>query len=560
MKVLSDTTPGDAPKLRPRIACGPDNGQHFSDLMGKIVQQMGELQAAAKAAVSDNGQTRVSTESGSEGENAPSSEPRTPQSEVGAEAISQAASAQEAPVQVRSVEQSTPQLPQAERAEANEIPAEQLAMNSDSSKVNENAETPPIAPTQEQKISDSIDDVPVQVVEQLAVESASGPEVAEVAEQLELSKVAEQKLPNDGAETVNSGVEAALVAKESLPLEQPTDTKATSTDAAQLPEVSPASTELAEGLDVGVKDLQNLAKNVAVSEAPSELANSTVQKADQDPVVQINEQELRSISDLELAKISALESEVQPQPSSPRLVGSKFEPGSAFVARYIQQVLPPLESATEVLKGALLRDLLAAPKLSTNTPSVVAVGTTTGTNNGVSSFGVNQPSTQARAAGEREKSPRPMARAAEARTLETVEKALKEVARSRDGKTISVRLDPPSLGSLKLDVTLKDGTLHARITVEHAQVATLLRDRAFDLHALLRRSGFNAERVTLTVSEGQRFEDLGGSDLAGSNAESNSSPESGLGEESGGDFEPGKERDLGRGRSARNENLDHWIA
>lgn len=85
------------------------------------------------------------------------------------------------------------------------------------------------------------------------------------------------------------------------------------------------------------------------------------------------------------------------------------------------------------------------------------------------------------------------------RTLERVESALKEAARSRDGKTLSFRLDPPQLGQVKVDVTLKDGALHARMTPENQQVATLLRERAPELQSTLRRLGLNVETVTVSV-------------------------------------------------------------
>ena len=85
------------------------------------------------------------------------------------------------------------------------------------------------------------------------------------------------------------------------------------------------------------------------------------------------------------------------------------------------------------------------------------------------------------------------------RTLERVESALKEAARSRDGKTLSFRLDPPQLGQVKVDVSLKDGALHARMTPENQQVATLLRERAPELQSTFRRLGLNVETVTVSV-------------------------------------------------------------
>jgi flagellar hook-length control protein FliK len=98
---------------------------------------------------------------------------------------------------------------------------------------------------------------------------------------------------------------------------------------------------------------------------------------------------------------------------------------------------------------------------------------------------------------------RELPRAAQLRTLEKVEHALKEVARSKDGKTISLRLDPPSLGTLKIDVTFRDNQLHARFVGESPQVNALLREQSHELQQMLRKAGVSAERIVISVaSEG----------------------------------------------------------
>lgn len=94
---------------------------------------------------------------------------------------------------------------------------------------------------------------------------------------------------------------------------------------------------------------------------------------------------------------------------------------------------------------------------------------------------------------------RPLPKGIAHRTMERVESALKEAAKSRDGKTLSFRLDPPQLGQVKVDVSLKDGALHARMVPENAQVATLLREKASELQSTLRRLGLNVETVTVSV-------------------------------------------------------------
>ena len=97
-------------------------------------------------------------------------------------------------------------------------------------------------------------------------------------------------------------------------------------------------------------------------------------------------------------------------------------------------------------------------------------------------------------------------RAAVNEQLNKVENALKEVAKSKDGKTISVRLDPPQLGSVKIDVTAREGGIHARLVASASQVNTLLQEKAPDLQVALRKLGLNVDTITVSVqSDGSQF-------------------------------------------------------
>ncbi len=100
--------------------------------------------------------------------------------------------------------------------------------------------------------------------------------------------------------------------------------------------------------------------------------------------------------------------------------------------------------------------------------------------------------------GQAEKAER-MPKAFSTRTLTRVEEALKEVAKSKDGKTISVRLDPPSLGSVKIDVTFKDGSINARLLADNAQVTNLLREHGSDLQAAIRKLGLTVDNVVVQI-------------------------------------------------------------
>lgn len=93
----------------------------------------------------------------------------------------------------------------------------------------------------------------------------------------------------------------------------------------------------------------------------------------------------------------------------------------------------------------------------------------------------------------------------ELRTLEKVEEALKEVAKSKDGKTLSFRLDPPQLGQVKIDVSFRDGVLHARLGADNALVNNLLREKSAQLQQVLRDLGIEVERISVAVSDDGGF-------------------------------------------------------
>jgi flagellar hook-length control protein FliK len=84
--------------------------------------------------------------------------------------------------------------------------------------------------------------------------------------------------------------------------------------------------------------------------------------------------------------------------------------------------------------------------------------------------------------------------------LERVEATLKEAARGRDGKTISLHLEPVDLGKVKVDVSLREGTLHARISPDNQQVAQALREHSHELQGALRKLGLEVDSVTVSVT------------------------------------------------------------
>jgi hypothetical protein len=95
---------------------------------------------------------------------------------------------------------------------------------------------------------------------------------------------------------------------------------------------------------------------------------------------------------------------------------------------------------------------------------------------------------------------KPLTRPQITRMLERVESTLKEAARGRNGKTISLRLEPVDLGKVKVDVSLRDGALHARIAPENQQVMTSLREHAHELQGALRKLGLDVDSVSVSVT------------------------------------------------------------
>jgi flagellar hook-length control protein FliK len=104
------------------------------------------------------------------------------------------------------------------------------------------------------------------------------------------------------------------------------------------------------------------------------------------------------------------------------------------------------------------------------------------------------------AQGEQSTKGRPLTRPQVTRMLERVETTLKEAARGRDGKTISLHLEPVDLGKVKVDVSLREGTLHARISPDNQQVAQSLREHAHELQSALRKLGLEVDSVTVSVN------------------------------------------------------------
>ncbi|MFN4896246.1 MAG: flagellar hook-length control protein FliK [Pseudomonadota bacterium] len=112
------------------------------------------------------------------------------------------------------------------------------------------------------------------------------------------------------------------------------------------------------------------------------------------------------------------------------------------------------------------------------------------------------------AQGESASRSKPLSRPQIGRMLERVESTLKQAARARDGKTISLHLEPVDLGKVKVDVSLREGALHARISPDNQQVAQALREHAHELQGALRKLGLEVDSVSVSVTMDESFGEM----------------------------------------------------
>ena len=147
------------------------------------------------------------------------------------------------------------------------------------------------------------------------------------------------------------------------------------------------------------------------------------------------------------------------------------------------------------------------------------------------------------------------------KAFEKVESALKEAAKARDGKTISLRLDPPNLGSVKVDVSMREGRLHARIQVDSQTVSQMLRDGSHELLTALRKLGINIERVSVAINHGGFEQNFESDNYVGGNQEQTTGSEEKSSEKNNGDnvFKNGAGKQAAA-QSEENVYYDHWIA
>lgn len=204
--------------------------------------------------------------------------------------------------------------------------------------------------------------------------------------------------------------------------------------------------------------------------------------------------------------------------------------------------------------SAQIRALLQQVQQNNGNGQSAAPATTPGADvnaNTVQTIVTGQPNEKAAEAHAKAKEARPLPQSFQQKTIAKIEEVLKEVSGSKDGKTLSVRLDPPELGSVKIDISFRDGNLQARLVAENPQVMQLLKERGLELQQMLRRLGLNVDQIHVAV--GGDHESAGKDYL----------PERDTGRRGSG--HPGfagsdQESIHPEGRGVQNNTIDYWVA
>lgn len=146
--------------------------------------------------------------------------------------------------------------------------------------------------------------------------------------------------------------------------------------------------------------------------------------------------------------------------------------------------------------------------------------------------------------------------------MEKLEQVAREVERSKDGRSISLRLDPPQLGKVRVDMTMKDGSIHTRLSAESDLVAHFLRERGDELQALIRKVLPHLDQATISFGESSTSNHFGQQMDFGGDSFNGFHNNGGRGGDAGSDFisvnktrmkEPGHRSDV-------SGDSEHWVA
>lgn len=386
-------------------------------------------------------------------------------------------------------------------------------------------------------------------------------------------KRVDEKLPNQSTESKieTKGLEDQNINKKSEVNQTPTS------DSSQQPEVPQTeenTSEVAllqdhiEGYEENIEQVQSYVSTSQVIDDQADVASKVGvphQKLQRNPASEAFQGSNISTESVEISDIQQLldqkiSSEIEEQ--IPEISAKDLE--VYFKLKDLQSTTKsPLEQALESVTPqniqAVFRQLSSSSEVM---KSIIESAQSSQINQKVNKDGAFSPSIIAissdikKSGVDREVRQRPLSRAHEARTMEKVESVLKEAVKSKDNKSITLRLDPPSLGAMRIDVGLKDGTLHAKLIPESLQVGNFLREHAHELVISLRKLGLHVEKVTVSVVTEQGFESQ---DQAGSAPFSREEGQKKNSEES---HEMSNEvfSNIQESHELKATNIDHWVA
>lgn len=254
------------------------------------------------------------------------------------------------------------------------------------------------------------------------------------------------------------------------------------------------STQAKAAVDQPVKDV---AESGAKTQAAAETAAET--PAAETPATETSAQDDAALF------LEMLRTHAQADQQLQQLAAQQAQQRVDTLALVQQLISPALQ--TSLLKQAI--EVSSMTDKSAGAAGPKAAGAVTDS----SSFGA--PARQVAQTSDALRSGRVPPRAMLSRAFERVESVLKEVAQSKDGKSIQVTLDPGSLGKVRVGVTIKEGVLHARVIPESMYVADTVRERAHELLGALRKLGMDVDRIEISVANGADQPSEGSPDLSG---------------------------------------------
>jgi flagellar hook-length control protein FliK len=160
-----------------------------------------------------------------------------------------------------------------------------------------------------------------------------------------------------------------------------------------------------------------------------------------------------------------------------------------------------LENVSSVVTDPVAQSQVATPEAKVETVASAATPTSVPATDGGTSLTNKLPHQLAAKSGSQGASGPPVTQAEQMRLVQRVARAV-QAAQARGGE-IQIRLSPPSLGSLKLEVKVQNGVMTARIEAENATSRTILLENLPVLKERLADQGIQVESFDVDLMDRQ---------------------------------------------------------